>query len=84
MHCNLQEGDHHGGYEPDVDHLGVWRCRQGLGFADEAEEGISEYGDHGCNWGNNSHGGQDKEHREVHFDHHVDVLRVPSVGKVTV
>ena len=48
MHCNLQEGDHHGGYEPDIDHLGVGRCRQGLGFADEAEEGTGEYGDRGC------------------------------------
>ena len=48
MHCNLQEGDHHGGYEPDIDHLGVRRCRQGLGFADEAEEGTGEYGDRGC------------------------------------
>ena len=48
MHCNLQEGNHHSGYKPDVDHLGVGGCWQGLGFANEAEEGIGEYGDHGC------------------------------------
>ena len=43
MERNLKEWDHHGGNQPDVDHLGVGRCWQGLSLADETEK---EQGQH--------------------------------------
>ena len=38
MEGNLEEGDHHCGNQPDVDHLGVGRRWQCLSLADETEK----------------------------------------------
>ena len=79
MKSNLKEGDHHGGDQPDVDHLGVRRRWQGLSLPYETEQknGIEKIM---LKWWYDSHGGQDKEHGEIDLNHHVNVLFKPRVG----
>ena len=79
MKSNLKEGDHHGGNQPDVDHLGV-RCRwQGLSLPYETDKD-KMWTKNFLKFCYNSHGGQDKEHGEVDLDHHINVLFEPGVG----